>query len=94
MPASLSQTCEPKEDTRYEHHCCSLIWPSSMEKKSYIIQIWCGKFKEKICKKKKIIIMRVDLNMRVVWKLLRHLLLLPSLEKDISLKNSPENNLG
>lgn len=35
MPASLSQTCEPKEDTRYERHCYSLIWPSSKGKKSY-----------------------------------------------------------
>lgn len=51
MPASLSQTCEPKEDTRYERHCYSLIWPSSMEK-NHIIQIWCGKFKEKIFEKK------------------------------------------
>lgn len=52
MPASLSQTCEPKEDTRYEHHCCSLIWPSSMEKNHILFKFGVENLKRRYVKKK------------------------------------------
>lgn len=75
VPASLSQTCEPKEDTRYERHCYSLIWPSSKEKKIILFKFGVENLKKRYLRKKQKKL--IDLKMRVVWKLLRHLILVP-----------------
>lgn len=52
MPASLSQTCEPKEDTRYERHCYSLIWPSSKGKKIILFKFGVENLKKRYLRKK------------------------------------------